>query len=71
MHLVHTNRTWWSDPTIRVSTINLPIKSPYNGHFYETCVFTVEGSEVVKTYSSAYAARLGHHSICSKYGIRT
>ena len=49
---------------VTISTVRLPDKImsfPYEKHRWETCIFHADGeSEVIKSYDSANAAKLGH-----------
>lgn len=67
-HLQDDNGGFFTEPTVRVSTVRLPV--PHNGGQYETCVFAGDDSDVVERYKTSVEAAAGHAKYCKKYGVK-
>lgn len=64
-HLVKDDGGLFSPPSVRVSTIRLPVSLP-DGR-YETCVFAGDESEVVARYHDMLSALIGHYRFSRRY----
>lgn len=68
IHLVNDNGGWFCKPTMKLSTIKLPIE--HDGINYESCLFHKEGAtQIIERYCTFDDAVFGHVAHAAKYNL--
>ncbi len=69
LRLVTANWSWFRDPTIKVSTVDLGLED-YDGRRFETALVTEAGVDDVERYATRAEAIQGHARWCAQVGLR-
>ena len=68
LHLINDNRGWFCKPTMKLSTVKLPLE--LDGIVYESCLFHTAGAtQIIERYSTFDDAVFGHVAHATQYNL--